>query len=236
MDTSLLEKYGWKDFFAQQYLPHAEGAFVPARVSAEHRGSFLVLTAGGEIPAEVTGRMMFQAEDRLDYPVVGDWVLVHLLDKETHAVIHSVLTRRTLLLRKTAGKDVTAQTIAANIDIGSLSPDYGTTSGVRTISCRGPEWREAGRIWNKCDLARMLQDGFARLAVVTCLVSRDARRARHDDLEPPRPVTSAFRHRRKIHAQNRLADGMVRTAEVRKIDFEAAYHDPSPDVRLRRDD
>jgi ribosome biogenesis GTPase len=232
MDTSLLEKYGWKDFFAQQYLPHAEGAFVPARVSAEHRGSFLVLTAGGEIPAEVTGRMMFQAEDRLDYPVVGDWVLVHLLDKETHAVIHSVLTRRTLLLRKTAGKDVTAQTIAANIDIVFIITGLDGNYNLRRIERYLVAVQESGAkpvvLLNKCDLAKDVQGrlcealavaGPARVLLVSALTGTGM-----DDLERliAPGVTSCFvgsSGAGKSTLINRLAGTeLVRTAEVREID------------------
>jgi len=174
MDTSLLYKFGWNDFFAEKLRRFTEGAFVPARVSAEHRGGFLVLTVGGDIPAEVTGRMMFQADGRLDYPVVGDWVLVDLLDRGTHAIIHSVLPRRTLLVRKTAGKDVAIQAIAANIDVVFIVTGMDGNYNIRRIERYLVAARESGAnpvvLLNKSDLA---QDAPERLHEVLTVVGPD---------------------------------------------------------------
>jgi ribosome biogenesis GTPase len=95
---------------------HGQG-LVPARVIAEHRGLYRVAGAAGEMPAEVTGRLVFLAEERLDYPVVGDWVATAVLDRGERAVIHHVLPRMSILARKHAGKTAGGQAIAANIDI-----------------------------------------------------------------------------------------------------------------------
>jgi ribosome biogenesis GTPase len=61
--------------------------------------------------------MMFLAGERLDFPVVGDWVAVELFDKDAQAVIRHILPRKSLLARKYAGKKLEGQAIAANIDI-----------------------------------------------------------------------------------------------------------------------
>jgi ribosome biogenesis GTPase len=60
---------------------------------------------------------MFQAEGRLDYPVVGDWVATAVLDRGEQAVIHHILPRVSVLARKHAGRKIEGQAIAANIDI-----------------------------------------------------------------------------------------------------------------------
>lgn len=93
---------------------------VAARVTAVDRGRFLVHAAVGEVPAELTGRLLHLAESSEDLPCVGDWVGVRLRDGDTQASIHRVLPRRTVLRRKAAGRDVEYQMIAANIDTAFL--------------------------------------------------------------------------------------------------------------------
>ena len=117
MDRHSLEQLGWNAGFAEAMATFSHEGVVPARVIAEHRGLYRVAGSSGEMPAEVTGRMMFLAGERLDYPVVGDWVAVSVLDQGARAVIHAVLPRRTVLARKHAGKKLEGQAIAANIDI-----------------------------------------------------------------------------------------------------------------------
>lgn len=87
-----------------------------ARVSAVDRGSYLLKSELGDVPAELSGRLAHQAESRLDLPCVGDWVTANYYDRDTAAIIHRVFPRRTFLRRKTAGKIVDFQMIAANID------------------------------------------------------------------------------------------------------------------------
>jgi ribosome biogenesis GTPase len=95
-----------------------------ARVIAEHRGAYTVRSAKGECLAKITGRQMFRAEGREDYPAVGDWVAITEADG-SGAVIHGVLPRQTILKRKygdknkAGGKDK-IQVIATNIDVAFI--------------------------------------------------------------------------------------------------------------------
>ena len=68
------------------------------------------------IYAELTGKFLFNSDSSLDFPTVGDWVYVQLFDDDTFAVIHDVFPRKSLLKRKTSGKKVEYQLIAANVD------------------------------------------------------------------------------------------------------------------------
>ncbi|MDD4179724.1 MAG: ribosome small subunit-dependent GTPase A [Candidatus Margulisbacteria bacterium] len=86
-----------------------------ARVVAQYRGKYRVRSDEREYWAEVTGKMMFAAETKTDYPVVGDLVSISELESG-HAVIREILPRKTVLQRKAAGKD-DVQPIAANIDV-----------------------------------------------------------------------------------------------------------------------
>ncbi|MCL5104546.1 MAG: ribosome small subunit-dependent GTPase A [Armatimonadetes bacterium] len=86
------------------------------RVSLEHRSHYVVITEQGEMPAMPVGRMYYDpGPDGM--PVVGDMVEIRILDEDPpHAIITSVLPRKSLFARKEAGKRTGAQPIAANID------------------------------------------------------------------------------------------------------------------------
>jgi ribosome biogenesis GTPase len=112
-----LEQLGYDSFVAQHAKTILEKGWALARVTQEHRGSYCIRTEIVELPAEVAGRMMFQAASRIDYPAVGDWVGVELYNNNRRAVIRSVLPRRTTLVRKAIGRNTEQQIIATNVDI-----------------------------------------------------------------------------------------------------------------------
>jgi ribosome biogenesis GTPase len=87
-----------------------------ARVSAVDKDSFILRGEGGECRAELTGKLLYATSSPLDYPTVGDWVYVQYYDDNTFALIHELIPRRNLLKRKTSGKAINIQLIAANID------------------------------------------------------------------------------------------------------------------------
>jgi ribosome biogenesis GTPase len=111
-----LGKLGYDGWFAAHAALMPAGPGTVARVSAVDRGAFLVHNGAAELPAELTGRLRFAAASAADLPCVGDWVYVQYHNGGTLAVIHGILPRRTFLRRKTAGRDVDLQMIAANID------------------------------------------------------------------------------------------------------------------------
>jgi len=91
-----------------------------ARVTAVDRGRYVVRDAQGEVPAELTGKFLYTAASSVDMPCVGDWVCVQYLDAESHASIHDVVPRRSFLRRKSPGKNIDFQMIAANIDVAFI--------------------------------------------------------------------------------------------------------------------
>ena len=99
-----------------------------ARVIAVDREHYVVANENQETTAEITGKLMFNAESPLDYPAVGDWVRVQMVDQGSRAIIHAICRRKTVLKRKTAGRKISHQLIAANIDtafiVQSLDADY----------------------------------------------------------------------------------------------------------------
>jgi ribosome biogenesis GTPase len=118
-----LKDIGYNDYFENSYVSMAKSGLSPARVIAEHKGWYILRNETAELSAKITGKMIYTASSREDFPAVGDWVLINLLDGE-QAIIRTILPRKTVLARKTAGKSDT-QIIAANIDIAFIiqSPD-----------------------------------------------------------------------------------------------------------------
>ena len=91
-----------------------------ARISAVDRGSYLIRNLTKEVPAELAGKFYFQVESPIDLPCVGDWVTVQYHNNDAAAIIHEVFPRKTFLRRKSAGKNVDFQMIAANIDVAFI--------------------------------------------------------------------------------------------------------------------
>lgn len=90
-----------------------------ARVTAVDRGWYIVRNEEGEVPARATGKFLNFTESTMDMPCVGDWVCVHY-DSADSASIHAVLPRKSFLHRKSAGKNIELQMIAANIDVAFI--------------------------------------------------------------------------------------------------------------------
>jgi ribosome biogenesis GTPase len=118
-----LDRLGWDErWAAARRARDPAGDLATVRIAAEHRGAYQAIGAGGSAWAELTGRTFHRARDKRELPTVGDWVLVTGWDVAVAgrgaAVIHHVLPRRGLLVRKAAGEAGQPQPIAANIDIG----------------------------------------------------------------------------------------------------------------------
>ncbi len=111
-----LNELGFDDWFAAHLTGMPVGASSIARVSAVNRGAFLIRNETGELPAELAGKSRFFAGSSTDLPCVGDWAYVQYHNGGSLAVIHGILPRKTFLRRKTPGKNIDFQMIAANID------------------------------------------------------------------------------------------------------------------------
>ncbi len=93
--------------------------FTVGRVTQEHRERYIVSTGISEYNAEITGNLRFTAGSREDFPAVGDWVTMMVVDSEL-AIIYSVLPRKSVLERQAVGKYGEKQIISANIDVALI--------------------------------------------------------------------------------------------------------------------
>ena len=151
-----LKKLGFDDWFAARCAEMPAGAGAMARVSAVDRGAVLIRNGAAELPAEIAGRFRFAAASAADLPCVGDWALVQYHNRGATAVIHGILPRRTFLRRKTAGRDVDPQMIAANIDtafiVQSCRHDFNLQRLDRYLVMAGDGGLEPVLVLTKTDL------------------------------------------------------------------------------------
>ncbi len=155
-----LAPLGWDEGWETAFAAHAAGGFAPARVVAEHRGSYEVLVAAGATPltARVTGRLRHAALGPGDFPVVGDWVAVDLRSGAESASIHGVVARRTRIQRRApADHGAPMQILAANVDVVMIATSLNRDLNARRLErFLATAWESGGRpvvLLTKVDLA-----------------------------------------------------------------------------------
>jgi ribosome biogenesis GTPase len=172
MELSIL---GWDESFSQKFEIYREAGHEPARVSQEHRERYQVLSSHGELSAEISGKLRFQATSRADYPAVGDWVAVDAYPGDNLAIIHAILPRRSSFSRKAVlaggpkyrpGK-TGEQVLAANIDTVFLVTGLDADFNIRRIErYLAIAWDSGARpviILNKADLCPEPAEFVARV-------------------------------------------------------------------------
>ena len=115
-----LESIGYDDWFRSQADADKIAAHELARVVAVHKDRCVITKGEGDVFAEYSGNLLYVSDSPFDLPTTGDWVYADFHDDDSHAIIHGVLPRKTLLKRKTAGKQIDFQLIAANIDVALI--------------------------------------------------------------------------------------------------------------------
>ena len=114
-----LRELGLDRWFTDQASELCNPEMSIARVTVVDRGWYIIRNEDGEVSARATGKFLHTTDSTRDMPCVGDWVCVRY-DSDNAASIHTVLPRRSLLRRKSAGKDIEVQMIAANIDVAFI--------------------------------------------------------------------------------------------------------------------
>ncbi len=107
---------GWNEDLEKEFAGFKDSCEV-GRVAVEYKGLYKVYCEGRETLAAISGKMMYSAAERDDYPAVGDWVV---LDKSAadsdRAIIRGILKRKSKFSRKSASNTVEEQIVAVNID------------------------------------------------------------------------------------------------------------------------
>jgi ribosome biogenesis GTPase / thiamine phosphate phosphatase len=116
-----LSELGWDSHFEAAARESASEGWIVLRVVGEERGLWRVQGLGtGIVWGEISGKWRGEAETRLDFPAVGDWVLAEKVRSDGRTLIRKILTRKSCLVRKAAGTTEEPQVLAANVDIAFL--------------------------------------------------------------------------------------------------------------------
>lgn len=163
-----LATYGWNSTFEASFAPFRERGLEPARVVREDRDRYLLLTAAGERPGELLGRLRHGARSRGDLPAVGDWVAVR--DDGALAAIHGVLPRTTAFVRRAAGETTEEQVLAANVDtafvVGGLDHDLNLRRIERYLAAAWESGATPVVVLNKADLVGDVAAAVAEVEAV----------------------------------------------------------------------
>lgn len=109
----------------------------------------------------MSGKFQYEAKNASDYPAVGDYVMAELNGDDT-AVIHAVLPRKSVFLRKAAGGGMAEQVVAANVDTVflcmALNNDFNLRRLERYLSVAWDSGAMPVVLLTKADLCRELQE------------------------------------------------------------------------------
>lgn len=115
MEKITMKDYGITDQILREASNYPE--YYVGRVLSQTRNLYRVISEGNEFLAEVSGRFCYEIEKMSDYPAVGDFVLLDRGHGENgNGIIHHVLPRHSMFVRKAAGKNGDEQVVAANVD------------------------------------------------------------------------------------------------------------------------
>ncbi|AIF42303.1 ribosome small subunit-dependent GTPase A [Virgibacillus sp. SK37] len=116
-----IEKLGWNS------PSHNYDEEKIARVITVQKNRYRVTDGEGDFLAHISGKFRKDASQPIDFPAVGDWVVVEKLPQEQKAVILEILPRKSQFIRHAAGSKTEAQVVGANIDtvfiVNSLNQD-----------------------------------------------------------------------------------------------------------------
>jgi len=115
-----LESLGWGPDLANAFsllLSQSPLPLVPGRVVRQERGLLTVQTSERALLARASGRLLHHAPNAEALPTIGDWVALPPPSGDGEALLHAVLPRRSVLIRREAGSEHEGQLIAANLDV-----------------------------------------------------------------------------------------------------------------------
>lgn len=161
-----LDRLGFTPFFRERFDRLGESDLVPARIASEGRGVYRLLGCRAPL-GELKGRLRAELAPA-ERPAVGDWVAVR--DGADRAIIHTVLERRTALVRRAAGTEADAQIVAANIDlvfvVTAATRDYNPRRIERYLAAAWDGGAEPVIVLNKVDLGGDLGVMLGELAAI----------------------------------------------------------------------
>lgn len=150
-----MKELGYRGEIAELLDPLKLDSSQLGRVIVEHKERYEVQTGQGAFKAEITGNLRYAANQRQDFPAVGDWVKLTMMDEKT-AIILEVLPRFSLFERRAVGKTGESQLIATNIDmvfiVQSVGHDFNLNRMERYLALCRSSGIDATILLTKTDL------------------------------------------------------------------------------------
>ncbi len=142
------------------------------RISSQYKDLYKVITAAGELTAEISGKFRYHARAMSEYPAVGDFVMLDRTDNYTgNGVIHHVLKRKSAFARKVAGTTNDMQIVAANINMVficmSLNNDFNLRRLERYLSIAWDSGATPVVVLTKSDLCDDIEARLNDIAPLT---------------------------------------------------------------------
>jgi ribosome biogenesis GTPase len=154
----LLKSYGLTDRYINESSIY-EGLRL-ARVIAQYKGLYKIITDNGERKAQISGKLRHETTELSKFPAVGDFVMVSYEKTEDTAVIHHILTRKSVFLRTAVGIKDQAQVVASNVDsvfiCMSLNSNYNLNRLERYLSIAWDSGATPVIVLTKSDLCENL--------------------------------------------------------------------------------
>ncbi|AHF06029.1 ribosome small subunit-dependent GTPase A [Desulfitobacterium metallireducens] len=159
--------------FSERFLQESklyEGLFL-GRVVAQYKDLYKVATEKSEVLSEISGKLRYSSDELLDYPAVGDFVMIDREDElHGNAIIHKILTRKSIFVRRAAGTSHDVQVVAANIDTVficmSLNNDFNLRRLERYLSIAWDSGATPVVVLTKSDLCEDLSGRLAEIEKV----------------------------------------------------------------------
>lgn len=174
-----LEKLGWDEYFDKNFKPYFEEGFSAARIITQQKGNYIVGCEKGSFNGKLSGKFLHTVEVKKDYPAVGDWVAIKIID-DTNAIIYAILPRKSYFSRKLTisggrkmkngmlvGGNIEEQIIGSNIDIAFIISGLDYNFNIGRIERYITLVRSSGAtpviLLNKCDLCSNVSDYIEKI-------------------------------------------------------------------------
>lgn len=165
-----IQQLGWNETLQDQFNGFEAAGYSVGRVALEHKRLYRVFTENGEVLAEVSGKMRFEALHREDYPAVGDWVVLAIRKGEGKATIHGILPRFSKFSRKAAGLVTEEQIVATNVNtvflVNALNHDFNVRRIERYLLMAWESGANPVIVLTKSDLCNEIDDRISEVESV----------------------------------------------------------------------
>jgi ribosome biogenesis GTPase / thiamine phosphate phosphatase len=168
--TKKLNQFGLTEEIKNKFEEGHLKEYKLGRVALEHKHMYRVWLEEGEYLCTLAGKLTFDAQNREDYPAVGDWVAVKTFPGEFKGTIQGILPRKSKFSRKAAGVTTEEQIVAANIDtvfiVNSLNEDLNLRRIERYLLLAWDSGANPIIVLSKADLTSELEEKMKQVSSV----------------------------------------------------------------------